>query len=102
MGLVWARYCPDRVSSLALLDIGHLRLPRLTSQPGAVGSLAPLLSLIERLVGMRRLAGRLAALDYPEPTEPLKERVSALRARGTYTPWPTTSTCARRSPASPP
>ena len=84
VGLVWARYCPDRVASLALLDTGHLRLPRLTSQPGAVGYLAPLLSGIERLVGMRRLAGRLPALTDPEPTQPLEERVSAIRARGWY------------------
>lgn len=84
VGLVWARYCPDRVASLALLDTGHLRLPRLTSQPGAVGYLAPLLSGIERLVGMRRLAGRLTSLTDPEPTGPLEERVSAVRARGWY------------------
>ncbi len=85
VGLVWARYCPNRVASLVLLDIGHLRLPRLTSQPGPVGYLAPLLSGIERVVGMRRLAGRLPTLTDPEPTEPLEDRVSAHRAQGRYT-----------------
>ncbi len=85
MALVFASHYPSRVSSLTLLDMGHERLPRWHSQPGAFGYVVPIISGVERLVGIRRLSRWLDRLNDPaDQTETREYRVNTCRQKGWY------------------
>ncbi len=86
VALVFAVHFPTRVASLTLLDMGHKRVPRLQSQPGAFGYVVPLISLTERLFGVDRLWRWLDRLDHSEnETKMLEDRIDGYRHQGVYT-----------------
>lgn len=85
IALVFTHHYPTRVSSLTLLDMGHQRLPRLHSQPGAFGCMVPAISAVERLVGVQRLSRLLDRLNDPEDhTATLEHRMETCRRKGWY------------------
>lgn len=86
VALVFAYHYPSRVSSLTLLDMGHERLPRLQSQPGAFGYVVPAISALEHMVGIQRLSQWLGRLDDPQDhVDTLEQRMKACRQKGWYT-----------------
>lgn len=86
LALVFAYHYPSRVSSLTLLDTGHQRLPRWHSQPGAFGYMVPIISALERLVGIQRLSRMLDRLNDPaDQTGTLEQRMMTCRQKGWYT-----------------
>ncbi len=86
MALVFASHYPSRVSSLTLLDVGHERLPRWHSQPGAFGYVVPVISAVERLVGIQRLSRWLfdRLNDPADQTETVEHRMNTCRQKGWY------------------
>ena len=86
IALLFAYHYPSRVSSLTLLDMGHERLPRWHSQPGAFGYVVPVISVVERFVGIQRLSRWLDLLlnDPADQTETLEHRMSTCRQKGWY------------------
>lgn len=85
IALVFAYYYPSRVSSLTLLDVGYERLSRLHSQPGAFGFVVPILSALERALGIHRLWRLLDRLNgSDESLETLEHRVETCRGKGWY------------------
>lgn len=86
IALVFSDHYPSRVSSLTLLDMGHERLPRWHSQPGAFGYIVPIISAMERLVGIQRLSRWLDRLaDSADETQTLEHRMHTCRQKGWYT-----------------
>lgn len=85
LALLFAVYYPMRVATLTLLDVGHQRLPRFRSQPGAFGYVVPFISLCERLVGVRRLWRLMEHIEDPDDgNRSLEERMAAFRGSGSY------------------
>ncbi len=84
VALVFADHYPARVSSLTLLDVGHHRLPRWHSQPGVLGYVVPIISALERFVGIQRLARWLDLNDPSDQTDPLERRLDTCRQKGWY------------------